>query len=201
MMFRDDSTPVNYTPIEVEATFLDSIAPSVDAAGDVGPVNSASTQNGSGSDSGSGIASYTWTASSADVTISSPSSAVSVFLGPDGTDAVYTITLTAADKAGNTASDSFSLDWDTEIPSPPTVTSSSSMTTDTTPTWTWTSSASSDAEDAYQRKLDSGNWFPHRLRASPRRLGALWTMENTFYTLGSMTMRGIFPRRILLPLW
>ena len=168
MMFRDAT---NYSPVEVDKTFLDTIDPSVYAGSNVGPFNSAFSRTGSSADSGSGLDGDTilWTASSGSVAIGSPNKATSTFSGPASTDTVYTITMSVDDKAGNTGSDNFLLDWDTISPSPPNV-SSSSHQTDNTPTWTWISSGSSDAVGTYRRKLDSGKWN---------------TTTSTFYTVSS----------------
>ncbi|MDF1566574.1 MAG: Ig-like domain-containing protein [Spirochaetaceae bacterium] len=157
MMFRDAT---NYSPIEVGKTFLDTIDPSVNAGGNFGPVNSSFSRTGTAADNGSGLDGDTiqWSASSGSVAIGSPSMAASTFSGPASTDTVYTITMSVNDKAGNTGSDSFQLDWDTLAPSPPSV-SSSSLPTDSTPTWTWTSSGSSDAVGTFRRRLDSGSFY------------------------------------------
>jgi hypothetical protein len=157
MMFRDAT---NYSPVEVDRTFLDTFEPSVNAGSDVGPVNSAFSRTGSAADSGSGLDGNTiqWSASSGSVVIGSPNKATSTFSGPASTDILYTITMRVDYKAGNTGSDSFELDWDTLKPSAPNV-SSSSPQTDNTPTWTWTSSGSTDAVGTYRRKLDSGSWY------------------------------------------
>jgi hypothetical protein len=104
----------NYT-VSSQIARLDTTAPSVDAGGNA-QANSPFTQNATASDSGSGLSSYSWSKSSGPGSIyfgSSGSIATTVSADADGT---YNISLSAADAAGNSASDSFLLSWDRSAP-------------------------------------------------------------------------------------
>ena len=104
----------NYT-VSSQINYLDTTSPTVSAGLDT-DTNAQFTSSASANDSGSGVASCSWSASSGHGTVAfgSPNSPqTSISAAADGT---YTITLTAVDKAGNMATGSFILVWDTAPP-------------------------------------------------------------------------------------
>lgn len=95
---------------------LDQTAPTVDAGTDRTTKTSFTQSSSSASDGGSGIASYDWTKVSGPGTISFTTGSVlhpNVSASADGT---YVLRLTVTDSAGNSASDTFTLIWDTTPP-------------------------------------------------------------------------------------
>lgn len=95
---------------------LDQEGPTVDAGANQHTKTSFSQSSSSASDGSAGIATYTWTKVSGPGTITFSDNTIlhpTVYANTDGT---YIIRLTATDNAGNSASDTFTLIWDTTPP-------------------------------------------------------------------------------------
>jgi len=95
----------------------DHTGPTVDAGTDKITSSSFTQSSAAASDSGSGIASYAWTKVSGPGTITFNDTTI---LHPQisaNTDGTYVLRLTVTDVAGNTANDTFTLVWDTAMPS------------------------------------------------------------------------------------
>ncbi|HSX43023.1 MAG TPA: hypothetical protein VLF59_02955, partial [Candidatus Saccharimonadales bacterium] len=98
----------------------DSTAPTVDAGIDQTTGSSFTQSSSSATDSGSGIASYAWAKVSGPGTLTfnnTTSLHPQISASSDGT---YVLRLSITDNAGNSASDTFTLVWDTSVPPPPT---------------------------------------------------------------------------------
>ncbi len=98
------------------STFIaDTVAPSVNA-GTNKTASSTFSQDGTASDSGSGIASYLWSKVSGSGTITFGTGSTEDTTVSANTDDTYVLKLLVTDNAGNSASSTFTLIWDTTAP-------------------------------------------------------------------------------------
>lgn len=178
--------------VSSQITRLDTTAPVVNAGADQG-AKSQFTQNGAASDSGSGISSYSWSKTSGPGTItfgSQGSQGTTVSANTDGT---YVITLTATDAAGNSGSNSFTLNWITTAPgitisNPDSSPAQSKMISASVPSGTLTMAATTGtvcdsslpfvpyASSAFSAEADNGKKICYRVADS---------LGNTAYLLSS----------------
>ncbi|HSX05872.1 MAG TPA: choice-of-anchor U domain-containing protein [Candidatus Saccharimonadales bacterium] len=97
---------------------LDQTAPTVNAGTDQTTGSAFTQSSSSASDGGSGVASYAWTKVSGPGTLTFNDATIlhpQISASSDGT---YVVRLTVTDSAGNSASDTFTLVWDTSTPPP-----------------------------------------------------------------------------------
>jgi len=106
---------------------IDTVSPTVDAGTDK-IKNAIFTQNATTTDATSGVSSWLWSKVSGTGTITFGSATSKDTTVSANTDGTYVIKLTATDGAGNSASSTFSLIWDTEAPTNSISSPSSSVT-------------------------------------------------------------------------
>lgn len=111
MKVTDNAGNVRYEDLGLLHT--DNTGPIVDAGSDI-ITNNPFTRTASTSDTISGVSTYVWSATSPNVTFSSPNTLTTGISA--SSDGVYEITLTVTDNAGNSNSDTFQLTWDTTSP-------------------------------------------------------------------------------------
>ncbi len=95
---------------------VDQTNPTVDAGTDKHTKTSFTQSSSSASDTGSGIATYAWTKQSGPGTLTFSSSSILHPIVSANADGTYVVRLTVIDNAGNSASDTFTLIWDTTPP-------------------------------------------------------------------------------------
>ncbi len=108
-------TAGNQTQIDLSQFRVDATAPTMGAGADV-LTKTQTTQTGTASDDGSGLASYLWEKQSGPGTITFGSANALITTVSANTDGTYVLKLTVTDVAGNSASDTFQLIWDTAAP-------------------------------------------------------------------------------------
>jgi len=176
----------NYSDIESDTIFRDTVDPTVYAGADrnilvtTSPAPPASVWHyASSSDPSpaSGIAGYAWTFQSGPGSLSFGNAAsedTTILADTDNDTVPYVLRLTVTDKAGNTKYDEVSIKWDRTAPNPPSFTSgtTNSPATITNPTWEWQTGGSSDSKLYYRRSLDGGtNYYTYGTSYTPSSLG------------------------------
>ena len=141
-LVKSDSVILDKTPPVVEA----GPQKYVNSTGSATPGASASDPAGAGGAPASGIASYSW--SFASPVVASPANVlIPALTVPVVTNADYTLTLTVADVAGNTASDTMTLTNDNTPPNAaPVISGPATPTSSAVPLWSWTKGSTSGGE-------------------------------------------------------
>jgi hypothetical protein len=164
---------VNFSDIETDTIFRDTVAPTVNTGSDrtITIYTSPSPpdavwQYATVTDSApsSHIGTYSWTlqpGAPGTITFGTPNAEDTTILASAdsaNTSAYYTLRLTATDKAGNSDYDDVQILWDRTPPGTPSFTASTttSPTLDTTPTWAWETGGGGSG--TYRRTLDGGGY-------------------------------------------
>jgi len=131
--------------------FVDTIAPSIANNGATFLLNAVGTISGTTSDGGSGLNTHAWSMISGSGTVSFGTATAAATTATASQHGYYGLQLIVTDKAGNSSTGNFTLNWDTVPPDAPIV-SGIARTPNTTPTWSW-SSGGNGGSGQYQYRL------------------------------------------------